>query len=925
MKFKYYLSSLMLLLATFFMVNAQTNTVTGKVTDGVDALSGVSVIIQGTNTGAATDNNGIFTLSSDKDLPWTLEISSLGFSNQSVVVKSYAQVISISLDSGEALDEVIVSGGRKAEKVSESAASISTITLKEIETRPTFNAANLLENIVGVQVDRQGGNRTNVSLRDNVDVLSTSALVMLDYRDLSAVGINLFDAANSNLSMIDLERVEVVRGPQAALYGAGVSSGVIHYLSKDPFKYPGTTLQLQGGALGNGGSLLSGGNFNMKSVKLRHAVSNDKNTFGYKFNFKYDENGEWDLTDGQKTTIFGANGSRNIVDPLSGKVVGNSSELATGYTRGVDATLYYRPNNNFSFTSVAGWSNLTGNAWTTGTGEIFADKSTSFIQFRMNSNDLFVQYNYTTSKSGQYGDEIGYNYRTGGVSYIDNSQSQLQVQQEIYLDKINTNLSLGFEHKLAKFESYARTYGRNEDADDYRVYGAYFSSKSNLTDDLILDLSGRYDKFAVLGENSFSPRAGLIWKASPRHSVRLTYNKSHTPPSALTLFVDLPVQLVSGGLDVWLLGNSRAQTFNDIKTKWLFGGGAVPSSPGIGMDHATLFGVLAQGVAPLLPGTALAGFVPFITSTNTLAAVAGTGGFTNGFLVDINGKPFGPIQGSDKGTLQIDNTYELGFKGMLGNSVTWSFDVYNSQKENFIAQSILSPLVALPTLATDFAGTVGPMFYNYALNTIFPTMGLPAAFGPVIANQLGTAMTNTMAGAAIQAGLTGAVGVIESDQAPQDGGNHIMMGYKNFGNISYWGFDTAVKWRATDGLTMYANYSLVSETEFDKDEVGELDDPNTYYLNHSKHRVKSGLSYSIGSFNFGLSHKYDSGFNADLGVYSGVVPQRNVYDTNLGLQINSKTYLNIAVYNIFGGESYSTFPGMPMMGMSGMATLRLDL
>ena len=128
-------------------------------------------------------------------------------------------------------------------------------------------------------------------------------------------------------------------------------------------------------------------------------------------------------------------------------------------------------------------------------------------------------------------------------------------------------------------------------------------------------------------------------------------------------------------------------------------------------------------------------------------------------------------------------------------------------------------------------------------------------------------------------------------------------------------------------INRYMHYQIARDLieEFDKDEVGELDDPNTYYLNHSKHRVKSGLSYSIGSFNFGLSHKYDSGFNANLGVYSGVVTQRNVYDTNLGLQINPKTYLNIAVYNIFGGESYSTFPGMPMMGMSGMATLRLDL
>ena len=50
MKFKFYLSSLVFLLASFMMVNAQTKTVKGKITDGVDALYGVNVVLQGTTT-----------------------------------------------------------------------------------------------------------------------------------------------------------------------------------------------------------------------------------------------------------------------------------------------------------------------------------------------------------------------------------------------------------------------------------------------------------------------------------------------------------------------------------------------------------------------------------------------------------------------------------------------------------------------------------------------------------------------------------------------------------------------------------------------------------------------------------------------------------------------------------------------------------
>ena len=920
MKLKFYLSSLTFLLATFFMVNAQTNTVTGKVTDGIDALLGVNVVIQGTSTDAITDENGVFTISSDKDLPWTLEISSLGYSIESLIVKSTNQLISLTLNTGDDLDEIVVTGSRKAEKVSESATSISTILLKEIENRPTFNAVNLLDNIVGVQVDKQGANITNVTLRDNVDIFSTSALVMLDYRQISAAGMNFFSSENTNLSSIDLERVEVVRGPQAAIYGPGVDAGAIHFQSKDAFKYPGTTLQLQAGALFNRKPELHSDNWNMKSVSFRHAVSNDDQTFGYKFNLRYQENGEWSLSDAQNTALFTAGGSRAIIDSNTGQVVGSSDKMRDGQSKGADATVYYRPNNNLSLTAVAGIGSTTGNAFGR-SGEFFSDQTNGFLQFRMKSNNLFVQYNYSTNVSGKFDEEIGFNYRNGSVFYIDGSQSQFQVQYEIPLDPLNTDLSLGFEHKLAKFETFGRNFGRNEDNDDYRVYGAYFASKTKLTDDLKLTLSGRYDKLPFIGENSFSPRAGLVWQASPRHSVRLTYNKTYTPVDALTLFSDLPVGGSGSEFDIWLLGNSQSQTFNNVKTKFLFGGGAVPDFPGIGMSHATLFGVLAPGTAAVAAGFGLGAFVPWLTSQNTLLAFASANKSTSGFLVGLDGKPFGPIEGGDKSTLQLNQTYELGFKGMLSDNISWSFDIYNANKENFIALTQLSPLVAFPTLAADFGATVFPLAYGYAFTTLFGGVNGTQPFAQAAAQ----GMTNLLVGGAINAGLTGAVGVIETDQAPQDSKRHIMLGYKNFGKISYWGFDTAMKWRASDDLTFFANYSTISETEFSKDEIGALDETGEYYMNHSKHRVKTGLNYASGKWVFGLSHKYDDGFNANMGaIYSGVVESRNIYDTNVGFKINSKTHFDLAVYNLLG-QKYTVFPGMPKMGMSTMATLKLDL
>ncbi len=913
MKLKFYLSCLTFLLATFFMVNAQTNTVTGKITDGVETLYGVNVLIQGTTTGVITGDNGVFTLSSKKDLPWTLEISSLGFQNQTVNVNSTSDLISITLSSGELLDEVVISGSRKAEKAMNAASSISVIGTKEIENKSAFNAMALLDDVMGVQIDKQGANRTNVTLRDNVSIFTTSTLVMLDYRSMGITGVNFFDADASNLSNIDLERIEVVRGPASALYGPGVGAGVIHYLSKDPFKHPGTTILLQSGGFDKAGDkkgFFMNFDLNMYRMTFRHAASNKEKTFGYKFNLKYQENEDFDLPE---STI--AQFADDILDP-SGRVVrsigGKWQERAS--SRGADATLYYRPSNNFSLTTVAGINEVAANFLTPATGESRATQRQAFFQTRIQSNNLFAQWNYTDIQPHKADKYSGFGYRAGATSGIASRQSQLQIQYELAFDQLNTNMSIGVEHKMATFDtSKSGTFGRNEDNDDYRVYGAYFSTKTDITDKLNLQLAGRYDKFPAIGENSFSPRVALVYKPSNRHSIRATFNKAFIPPTALNLYLDLKVQSLAYG-NVWIYGNREAQTFNNIQTSWLVGNGALPKNAGIGMPHATAFGLVNSFLLPGLVGTPLAGFIPFLASQNTLASVAGLGGFTNGALLTLTGTPFGPLEDGDKGTLQSETHYELGYKGMLSDNLTWGFNVYNAQKENFVSTVQLSPLVGLPTLASDLAGTLTPFF----------TASFTPTYGPVYGAYFATVLANQYAGVAGLVAAAGALGVIESDQAPEGGEPSIMMGYKNFGKVNYWGFETEMKWIANDNLSLYGNYSAVSQTTFEKEDLGDLTQTGTWSLNHAAHRVKAGMKYDSGKFNFGMAYKYDGGFEANMGAfYSGTVESRNLVDANFGFDINKKTSVGLNIINLMDKE-YSIFPNMAQLGRQVIVSLKHD-
>jgi iron complex outermembrane receptor protein len=907
MKIKFYLSSLTLLLATFFMVNAQTNTVTGKITDGIDALYGVNVIIQGTSTGVVTNDNGVFTISSDKDLPWTLEISSLGFEGQTLKVNSKNQNISLSLKTGEALDEVVISGSRKAEKAINAASAIQILSAKQIENKSAFNSLVLLEDMVGVQIDKHGANRTSVALRDNVDMFTTSTLVMLDYRALNVTGINFFDADVSNLSNLDLERVEVVLGPASALYGPGVGAGVVHYLSKDPFKYPGTSINLQTGGFNKGGSF----NVNMFKMDFRHAVSNDDNTFGYKFNLKYGENEDFDYPE---ATV--AQFANEITDAASGRVVNNIGGKLNDRNsqRGADATIYYRPSNDFSVTTVAGINEVAANILIEATGETRASQTVGFIQTRIQSGNLFAQYNYTDTSNPSEDKYRGYNYRTGVTSGVESKQSQFQLQYELAFDQINTNMSIGLENKSAKFNTDTGTFGRYEDDDNYNVYGAYFSTKTKLSDKLNLQLAGRYDKYPQIGESSFAPRAALVYKPSNRHSMRLTFNKAFIGPTALNLFVDLAVQKLPGGYgNVWVYGNKNTQTFNNISTSFLVPG--IPSNPGIGMNISTAYAVATATIAPLLAGTPLQAFIPFITSQNTLAGIAGLNQFSKGVLLTLTGKPFGALVEGNKSTLGKETTYEFGYKGMLSSKTTFSFNVYNSIKENFVSLEQLSPLVALPNLGPDLGAAVN----SYFTSAFTPVYG--PAYGPYYATLLSNSYTAVGNGLAAR----GAVATIQTDQAPDNGEPNVMMGYVNYGKVNYWGFESSLKWRASDNLTLYGNYSTVSQTVFKQDDLGSLLETGSWALNHAARRFKAGFSYDNGrKWNIGVGYKYDGGYDVLAGsLFSGHVKPRNVVDTNLGYDINVKTKLSMNIANLMD-EQYSMFPNMPQIGRQVMFSLKHD-
>lgn len=139
--------------------------------------------------------------------------------------------------------------------------SVSVVTRADIERQQIRNAADALRSLPGVSVSQSGtsGNLTVVRIRG---AESRHTLVVIDGVEMNSGTDGFFDF--SNLTADDIERIEVLRGPQSGLYGNGALGGVINITTTSGKGPARLRVQTEGGTLGTGriGAQLSGGNAN---------------------------------------------------------------------------------------------------------------------------------------------------------------------------------------------------------------------------------------------------------------------------------------------------------------------------------------------------------------------------------------------------------------------------------------------------------------------------------------------------------------------------------------------------------------------------------------------------------------------------------------------------------------------------------------
>ena len=225
----------------FFCVStyAQT-TVKGNVSDqNGQPLPGANIIVVGTTSGAVTDFDGNFTLTTSQNPPFTLRASSVGFEAQTQEVTSNNQTINFTLQEGNELDEIVISASRTPERIFESPVTVERFGLKEIRNTASADFYDGLENLKGVDINTNSLTFKAINTRGFATFANTRFMQLVDGMDNSAPALN-FPLGNL-LGMIetDIQSVELLPGAASALYGANAFNGILFMRSKNPFDHQG--------------------------------------------------------------------------------------------------------------------------------------------------------------------------------------------------------------------------------------------------------------------------------------------------------------------------------------------------------------------------------------------------------------------------------------------------------------------------------------------------------------------------------------------------------------------------------------------------------------------------------------------------------------------------------------------------------------
>ncbi len=221
-----------------------------KGSDGLP-VAHANVVIKGTSLYAVTDESGAFTLPTPTNLPFTLRISSTGYKPyESQLAVLPTEPVTITLLTESLLTEVTVTARRRNETAQDVPIPISIIGGALVESTGAFNVNRIKELVPTVQLYSSNPRNTTLNIRGMGSTFGLTNDGIDPGVGFYVDGIYYARPAATTLDFIDIEQIEVLRGPQGTLFGKNTTAGAFNITTRAASFTPGANLEVSYGNYG---------------------------------------------------------------------------------------------------------------------------------------------------------------------------------------------------------------------------------------------------------------------------------------------------------------------------------------------------------------------------------------------------------------------------------------------------------------------------------------------------------------------------------------------------------------------------------------------------------------------------------------------------------------------------------------------------
>lgn len=309
-------------------------------------------------------------------------------------------------------DEVVIQAFKRNDDIQMQPISATVINDQVIKDRNIANIKDITAFVPNLFIPDYGSKMTSPAYIRGIGSRINAPSVGL-YVD----GVPYFDRSTFDFNINDIDRIEVLRGPQGTIYGRNTMGGIINVYTKSPFKYKETNMNL------------TAGNYNNYQVNASH-YGNIKNKFGYSFSGNYQHFG------GFFTNTFTGK-KADLLDALSGRI-----RLSWNMSQKLRAHLI----SSYEYSDQDGYPYARYNDKTRELEKVGYDAH-SYYRRNMSTNGLTIEYlteyfKLNSLSSFQYFDGkqgIDQDFTPQDLYYVNFYQRQQMYSQEFNFKSINNS------------------------------------------------------------------------------------------------------------------------------------------------------------------------------------------------------------------------------------------------------------------------------------------------------------------------------------------------------------------------------------------------------------------------------------------------------------------------------------------------------